>query len=187
MERVARPGRHTDGDPERGATTLELVFAVAVLLVGLLGYSRSMVQSVELGQANREMAVATEAARRALERVSSAPFDEAFARFNDDPADDPGGPGTAPGSSFTTRGLDLRFEDAGGAQGRILFPVVDGRLREDVAHEDLGAARDLNLDGALDGLDHSADYRVLPVLVRIEWRSGQRTNRIDMQTIVSAR
>ena len=84
-------------------------------------------------------------------------------------------------------GLDLRFEDAGGAQGRILFPTVDGQLRENVDHEDLGAARDLDLDGALDGLDHSTDYRILPVLVRIEWRSGRRTNRIEMQTIVSAR
>jgi len=186
---VIRRAEFGDRSPihERGTTTLELVFAVAVLMVGLLGYSRSLVQSVNLGQANREMAIATEAARRALEQVSSVPFDEAFARYNTDPADDPDGPGSAAGSIFGVVGLDLRWEDINGVQGEILFPTDGGGLRENVDHPDLGPGRDLNLDGVIDAADHSTDYRVLPVLVRVAWRSGMRTNQIEMQTIVCER
>lgn len=170
-----------------GSTTLELVFAIAVLLVGLLGYSRSLVGSVELGQKNRDTAVATEAARAAIEGFYGTAFDDVFSSFNADPTDDPGGIGTAPGNTFTVQGLDLRFNDADGMHGEIFFPINAGALREDLNDDSLGTPRDLNLDGAVDAADHAGDYRLLPVLVRVEWRSGERNRQIEVRTLLAQR
>jgi hypothetical protein len=54
-------------------------------------------------------------------------------------------------------------------------------LREDVVDAGLGMPRDLNLDGVIDALDHSGDYRILPVRVLVEWTgmSGNRTHRLE--------
>ena len=74
--------------------------------------------------------------------------------------------------------LGPQVGDADGLSGRIIFPVVagfPGELREDLNDESF-VARDLNSDNVQDALDHSGDYDLLPVRVRIEWRakSGNR-------------
>lgn len=189
----SRPGlgsrtRLSDRGPAAaGSTTLELVFAIAVLLVGLLSYSRSLVGSVELGRKNRDTAVATEAARTLVESLYATPFDQVFATFNGDPSDDPGGAGTAPGAAFLVPGLDLRNGDPDGMHGQVLFPTDGGALREDLVDDVLGMPRDLDLDGAIDGVDHAGDYRLLPVLVRVEWRSGARERLLEIQTLLADR
>ena len=170
-----------------GGTTLELLFAITVLLVGLLGYSRSLVQSVELGQVNRDTAIATEAVRQKLEELYGTPFAEVFATYNQDPGDDPGGAGTAPGNLFPVAGLDLRQGDADGMHGEVVLPSAGPVLNENVADAALGMPRDLDLDGVVTGNDHAGDYRLLPVLVRVEWRSGQQPREFEVQTIMAAR
>jgi prepilin-type N-terminal cleavage/methylation domain-containing protein len=49
-------------------------------------------------------------------------------------------------------------------------------LREDFSDESLGLPRDLNGDSIIDSEDHSEDYVILPILIRIEWegRHGPR-------------
>ena len=84
-----------------------------------------------------------------------------WALYNADPADDPGGAGTAPGAAFDVAGLAPQLGDPDGMVGQVVFPEVAGALREDVADERLGAPRDLNLDGAVDAANHAGDYRVL--------------------------
>lgn len=159
-------------------------------MTGLLAFSRSMSESIDLGQRNREIALATAAARGIIENLYAADIERVFALYNAEAADDPDGSGTAPGAFFTVDGLPVRPGDADGLAGEIEFPVPDGspgELREDLPHAQLGMPLDLDLDGALDGADHSLDYRVLPVLVRVEWRSGRDDREFEVTTILGAR
>ncbi len=170
---------------------LELIFAIAVLLIGLLGYSRTLAESAELEDLNRETAIATGAARQVVEAIYGAPFDEAYARYNSEPADDAALSGPAPGNLFAVDGLELVPGDADGNQGEILFPTQPGggglELREDLNQGELGMPRDLDLDGVVDGNDHSLDYQLLPVLVRIQWQGAGRQREFEVRTLVGVR
>lgn len=173
----------------RGSSLVELVVAVAVALVGLLALTRGMSEALALGRKNRATALATAAAQGMVERLQAAGIERVFALYNDEPDDDPDGAGTAPGSRFTAEGLEALPVD-GGAHGRIFFPVAEdapGTLREDLKDTRLRAPFDLDLDGAVDDLDHSADYRLLPVLVRVAWQDGREERELEVATILGAR
>jgi hypothetical protein len=105
-----------------------------------------------------------------MELMRSQPCSILFATYNTIAGDDPGGAGTAPGQNFTVPGLEPRDGDADGCVGRILFPTINGALREDVVNSFLGMPRDLDGDVTIDGLSHNGDYILLPVHVRIEWK-----------------
>lgn len=191
---AARPGRAKESGSEkasraRGSSLLELVIAIAVLVSGLLAMSRSMEDSIDLGQTNRETALATAAARSMVERLYAADPARVFALYNDEPADDPDGSGTAPGCRFSVSELAPGAEQLDEPSGEILFPVSEdspGELREDL--EALRwAPLDLNLDGSVDGSDHSGDYRVVPVLVRITWKSAGVPREFELRTILGVR
>jgi len=139
-----------------------------------------------LGPSLRETGRAIEASRSLIEEMRGQPFDEIWARYNADPADDPGGPGTAPGAAFAVAGLAPVPGDPDGFVGQVVFPAIGGELREDAVDVRLGAPRDLNLDGGVDAFDHSGDYAVLPVLVRVEWRGKGPSRHVDLCTTITA-
>ena len=167
---------------------VELLMAVVLLLVGMLGFTQSLISSVTTGATTREVGLATQAARRTVATLQSMPFDEVFARFNADAADDPGGAGTAPGSGVIVPGLTLQQGDPDGMVGEIVFPstaAAPGILREDLADAALGTPRDLNGDGAWDNADHSGDYRILPVIVRMRWRGKAGDASVEFRTLLT--
>ena len=171
-----------------GLTAIELSIMVTIFLLGLLAFSRSVRGSVDLGATSRESTLATEAVRAVIERMQGQDFADVHALYNADPDDDPDGVGTAPGATFVLEGLDVRTDDADGFAGVIEFPTANGfDLREDVGSTALGMPRDLNLDGVVDGVDHSADYRILPVLVRVEWRGSTGDRALSFKTILTER
>jgi hypothetical protein len=65
--------------------------------------------------------------------------------------------------------------------------VQGTELREDVVDTDLGLPRDLNGDGAIDGADHSADYRILPVRVTVSWTGQNGVRSMDFVTVLTER
>ena len=174
-----------------GSSLIELLVAVSVLMVGLLTLSRSITASVDLADKNRESALATAAAQGMVEQLFAAEFSQVFALYNGDSFDDPDGQGTAPGASFAVSGLTLQSGDADGMHGEILFPAdpdLPDVLREDVVLANQGVPIDLDLDGFVDTADHADDYRVLPVLIRVEWQDGAgRTRELELATILGAR
>lgn len=170
----ARP-RRTDA----GWSLLESVIAMTLLSLTIVGIATVVTASFTLVSVNRETATALEAGRRVVERMAAAvPFPSVFAAYNDSTADDPPGM-TCPGPAFTVAGLGAPGAQGGGGSGMITFPVLEGagtELREDVYDFDLGLPRDLDLDGQVDAEDHSSDYRILPVTVRLSWKgvTGER-------------
>ena len=154
-------------------TVVELVVVLAILTIAMGMFAQTLASSARLDPVSTETSIAAEAARVQIERMRNRPFDEVYALYNADPADDPGGAGTAPGNRFTVPGLAPLVAD--GFVGEVQFPEIGGELREDVADDMFGMPRDLNGDELVDGGDHSADRIILPLRIRIEWatRSGK--------------
>jgi type II secretory pathway pseudopilin PulG len=149
---------------------LEMLVVMAVLTMAVGMFSSTLVSTSRHSRMKREIAIAAEGARRAMELMRSQSCTGLFANYNANQADDPGGAGTAPGQNFAVEGLDVRSGDADGCVGKIIFPTIESALREDSVDASLGMPRDLNGDKLVDGLNHAGDYVLLPVHVRIEWK-----------------
>lgn len=202
-----RPG----GSRPHGFTIVELVVTMAILVVASGILVRTLAGTSGMRTVNRENALSIEGGRQVLEAMRDQPFEQLFALYNPDDLDDPGGPATAPGSTFVVPGLEP-VEGAGGQHGTIEMPLMlveipppppeeegeEGRggegggelaaaestfewqLREDFVDEELGMPRDLNGDNVIDAEDHSEDYVVLPVRVRMSWKGlgGNRSTQL---------
>lgn len=196
--RSLRRGTRRGSRPGRGAAGLSLVetiVSVAILAVGALTAASVLGTSMKLDAINRENAVAFRAARTQIESVRAEPFAQIVARYDDDPSNDPGGAGSAPGGrilatalgdlngaiSTVTTNVALTLSKLGGkgdAEARVILPLgAGGALREDLVLPELGMPADLNGDGTIDGADHRADAVVIPVGVRVTWtgRAGDRS------------
>ena len=169
-------------------TVVELVVAMTVLLVGVLGFSKFMVSTTRSTQKSIEVARASQAVRERIEQIEAYAFSDCFRAFNADPADDPGGAGSAPGAVFSVPGLDPLPDDADGITGEIVFPTAAGApavLREDLVDAALGMPNDLDRDGVVDAGDHATDYARLPVLVRVRWRSASGPAVFELKTLLA--
>jgi prepilin-type N-terminal cleavage/methylation domain-containing protein len=167
-----------------GFTLVELTVVMVVLTLAIAMFSSTLASTAARTPLAREQTAAAEAARRQLEILRSEPFGEVFARFNAEAADDPDGPGTAPGPGFAVRGLRAMPDDADGLVGELLFPAIGAALREDLPSELFGTPRDLDGDTLIDDVDHAGDYIVLPVLVRVRWESAGGAERVfEMSTM----
>lgn len=169
-----------------GFSIVEVLLVLTILTVGIGMFAGTLGSIMGLGPSLRESARATEAARSVIESLRGQNFDELWRLYNADPADDPAGPATGPGPAFDVAGLVAVPGDADGRVGIVVFPEDGGELREDMVDARLGLPRDLNNDGAVDALDHGGDYRVLPVVVRVEWRGKGPARRIELYTTLTA-
>ena len=114
--------------PERAGTSLiEVMVVLAILSVAGAMFSQTMTVSRRLDPVGAETAMAAEGARTQLEKMHNHPFRDVFRLYNDDPSDDPGGKGTAPGSRFAVDGLSARL-------------VRDDLLGATVVHVEAGPA-----------------------------------------------
>jgi hypothetical protein len=184
--RCTRPSRKS----RSGSSLLELVISMVLLAVALVGFTSVTTSSMVANETINEVARGKQRARAEMEIVQAADFSEAFALFNADPTDDPEGVGTAPGNFIAVPELELLAADPDGFVGEIIMPTAVGmggglELREDLTIPQLGMPRDLNGDGVVDALDHSGDYLILPVLVRLDWRSGSGPARVEFKTLLA--
>jgi prepilin-type N-terminal cleavage/methylation domain-containing protein len=175
-----------------GFTLLEVMFAASVLAIAVAGVAGAMISAIRLDQVNGETAAAQQAARQIMEEVQSREFEQVFALFNSDPLDDPDGVGTAPGKDLPVLSLTPQQGDPDGFVAEVMFPAIDTvgglQLREDFVDPELGMPGDLNNDRQPpDALDHSNDYFLLPVRVRIAWTGATGDRQLDLVTVLSER
>jgi hypothetical protein len=184
---VRRRGRRS------GLALVEIAVALPVILVASWMLLSTIVATTKTRTINRENALAAEVMRSILESMRNEDFEEVFALYNAEPFDDPVGPGTAPGARFAIPGLQPLPTSPDGMVGTIRLPVLDvstgpipvWELREDIADEQLGMPRDLNLDSIVDQSDHSGDYRVLPVMLEAEWVGELGPRRFRFFTVLT--
>ncbi len=77
--------------------------------------------------------------------------------------------------------------------GEVILPFVNvgsewtpiWHVREDQVNGDLGTPRDLNSDTLVDAFDHSADFSILPVTVRIRWQGKWGPRTFTLSTVLS--
>ncbi len=140
--------------------------------MGALGVASLFYELSTLDRTGHEISLAHNAARSLIEDMRQVPFSEVYARYNSNPNDDPGGPGTAsvnhPSMAALTQNGNTPFF-------QITFPEAPdatGILREDINDPSMGMAggRDLNGDGQLDGQPRNTDYTILPVRINVSWR-----------------
>ena len=173
-----------------GLTVIEVMVGTGILLLSMLGFTRVVVFSDANPEARHEYFLASEAASRLVDELQRASFSDVFALYNDDPFDDPAGLETAPGSRIWVPGLAPSRERPIGPVGRIILPTLynfnDGLLlREDVLDPALGMPRDLNGDSRVDQRDHSKDYILLPVTIRIEWYGEAGPSVLETRTLLA--
>ena len=179
--------QYVGGARSNGFTLLELLVGFTAFVMALLAFVKVILATMAATNAGHEATVGQEAARRMIETLHDATFADVFFLYNDDPQDDPNGPGTAPGKNFTVEGLEPRRNDPDGFVGEILFPVAAGApgvLREDLPDVRFGTPRDLSGDGVFDAQNHAADYGVLPVIVRIDYGGSGSPGRVELRTLL---
>jgi type II secretory pathway pseudopilin PulG len=142
---------------DAGFTLVELTVAITVLIIAICATASTVVTTSALNQSSHETAVARKAAESMIETLRNAPFQQVFALYNADPADDPGGANTAPGPRFAVAGLTVAPGAPGGVAGEILFPSAGPGLFENVDDPTLGMPRDLNADTMVNAMDRAAD------------------------------
>jgi hypothetical protein len=94
-------------------------------------------------------------------------------------------------SYFDVTGLIPVSGAPAGKPGQICFPgstqASPNTLLENVTDTNLGMPRDLNGDGVIDGNNHAADYKILPVTVRVQWQSKNGPQIYQLHTILVAK
>jgi hypothetical protein len=166
---------------------IEVLVAFTAFLIVMLAFSKVIVGSMAATSTDHEANLAKEAGRAIIETLQAEDFDDVFALYNSDDADDPVF-GAAPGNFFPVAGLDLRAGDVDGFVGEILFPTdgaaLPGLLNEGLQDSRFGCPRDLNGDG--DTLDQlpSGQYGLLPVVIRIEWDGTTGASSMQLRTLL---
>ena len=168
-----------------GLTLLELAMSIAVMVVGVSALASTVVTGSALNQVSHETETARKAIETQIDAMRSTAFAQVFATYNGVGGDDPGGANTAPGQYFAVAGLTPLAGAPGGVAGRIIFPSTGPELRESAVDTTIGMPRDLNLDGAVDALDHAGDYMILPVRVRVQWMGASGPRTVELQTQIS--
>lgn len=194
-----------------GLTLIELVVVMAVMTVAVSMFTSMVIATARQRGVNRENAVASNAARVMVELMRNEEFEDVYALYNEDPDDDPGGPGTAPGHRFAVQGLTPLDSSPDGLIGEIEFPEMFvevevaplgglgklggllppttewvWQLREDYQDARMGMPRDLNGDSMIDDQGHNSDYVILPVHVQLRWRGRFGDRVLDLYTQIAA-
>jgi hypothetical protein len=168
----------------QGFTLMELMVSFSALLVVLLGFSRMLISSHLASSTTHDATLAKEAARAMIEELQAMPLAQIYPAHNASGADDPGGADTAAGPHFAVRGLEAGPTDADGMPGRIFFPERDGHLSELLVQPQYGWPMDMDRDGDALTDDVSGTYRLLPVVVRVEWRGAGGDGVVEFKTVI---
>lgn len=148
--------------------------------------STSVTSAVANTVTRQERAVAAEAAMNRMEALRATPVELVFALFNDDPSDDPAAAGSGPGATFDVDGLRPILDGQGDPLpvGRVLLPGEGAVLDETLVQPEFGLPRDLDGDLEVRPGDCSDRYLVLPVTVRVEWRSRLGDRAFELSTLL---
>ncbi len=182
---------HPGNRRRSGFTLIEVMVCAVMLAIAISGFIGSLVACFGVTRINHDTTVARQAAQQVLEQIQGRTFSEVFRAYNANAGDDAGLVTPAVGPNFAVAGLEVLPTDLDGMCGEVQFPVITAggvqTLNESVVDKGLGMPSDLNADGKIDNADHSADYKVLPVRIRVQWRSTIGPRHIELTTVLCQR
>jgi type II secretory pathway pseudopilin PulG len=166
-----------------GMTLLEIIIALGVVVVAILGIMSALVAASRTDESTAEQVRALNACRTMIETMKQTTFNEIYRRYNSTPGDDPGGAGTSPGPNFDVPGLRAQPGDADGFAGQILFPEVGNVLDETFVDGRMGMFAPKDLNGDNDATDvNVTNYMILPVRVVVDWRGAGGNTHMELTT-----
>ncbi len=161
--RIPRRVRH-----EKGFTLVEIVVALGILVVAIIGLVSVIAHTTRHNAVNRENQTAMRAAEKKIEEMVNSSFATVFTTFS------------ATGAA-TFDVPPLLAPTSGTKVGTIRFPGAGGALLELGSGAFMGMAADLDLDGngAVTSGDVSTTYQILPLEIEMTWKGihGERTLR----------
>ena len=151
----------------RGFSFVELILAVGILSIGILGTLSCITFSGRLAQMERETATAMECCEATLATLRSTTFDDLYDDF---------GPGAA------------EIVDVPG-EATLNNSVISTTfyINETANMPELGLPRDLNGDEDSTDADVSDDYLLLPVTVRIDWTGPMGARFYELHSLLANR
>lgn len=177
---------HRPKSRRAGFSLVDVCVALAILAIALGTLIGSVFYALRLEEANEETAAASQLMRTLFERIDAQPFEEIYASYNQSPDDDPD-PGVDYLALLENDDPLLTLGRKGGPEIEVLFPGDGIELREDGVDPALGMPRDLNGDSGTDGLDHSGDYELLPITLRLTWDGASGPRSLEMSTLLRSR
>ena len=176
-----------------GLTLLEVTVAMPVILIAASMLASTLLAIAKQRTVARETVRVALAVQGAFERMRNERVADVWRLYNQEPFDDPNGPGTAPGAFFALPGLLPMPGARDGAVGEIRMPGVNvgtaaapvWQVREDMVDTDLQMPRDLSGDSVMDAADHSGDYIMMPVHVRVRWMGRFGPREFEMHTLLT--
>ncbi len=174
-------------------TLIEVIVALPIVVVALGMFLQMLTAGIGVRTTSGETWAVSCAAQDVLERMRNTPFRDLFRQYNADPMDDVEGAATGPGHVFTVGAMKPVESDEDGFVGEVILPFENmgtesapiWHLREDQTNEELGTPRDLNSDSMIDAFDHSTDYCILPVLIRVRWQGRWGPRTFTLSTVLS--
>lgn len=169
-----------------GMTLIEIIIGLGVVVVAILGIMSALVAASRTDEATAEQVRALNGCKSTIEMMKQSTFAEIWRRYNSNPADDPGGAGTAPGANFAVAGLRAQAGDADGMPGQVIFPEVAGNLSETFVDARMGMPAGKILNGDLDATDTNVNttYMILPVRVVVDWQGASGRNHMEITTFL---
>ncbi len=188
-----------------GTGLVDVLLAMSVIVATALTAFHLTVSTVAAGAANERLSAARLVMREAMTELERRPFEDVFRAFNDDPSDDPDGPGSGPGPAMLFEvvrntdddSLDIRKVDsatdasspAGLFRVVVVFPTADdGTVSERRTDFLEGFPADLNRDGdAADSHLSVEDVEVLPMKLSVLWEGSSGVESLEMARVFSRR
>ncbi len=167
----------------RGFSLVEVLIAVALLVVAVFALVVAAGSSHRLSVTTQEYSIAYSAMRAKIE-VRAHEFSKIYADYRF---------GGARGNTWTVSALP---SVDGGPQGQLFFPEAPLRqgeaaiLRETFVDAEMGmplGGRDLNGDGAIDDNDRANDYTLLPIKLTIRWAGSNGETSLTVSTWMAAK
>lgn len=163
----------------RGVTIVEMMIALAILSIGLLGLCSAIISNMTTIDHNREEVIAMNAIRRQLTLLE-------MTSFNTVPAG--GSTAEVPGVVQAFGNVNFAVPELNGATGRVIMPTTGGGILNEtmtaitVQNIDglgrseslatLGMPMDINFDNdPNDTAVANTAYQIVPVRIRVQWHS----------------
>ncbi|MEI6233366.1 MAG: prepilin-type N-terminal cleavage/methylation domain-containing protein [Planctomycetota bacterium] len=154
--------------PPHGMTLIELMVAMSILAIGILGSMSALISISALETANHDDLIAVNISRQKLAEIQTQSFQTIFTFY---------GPNGAQ-NSFPVTPLP-------NGTGKLVFPTnAAGALDETINDTDLGMPMDLNSNGSASDTDVSTSYKLLPLRIEISWDSSVGRREFKLNTMM---